>query len=100
MVIMGAKGETMVEVRLFDSARFYKTSSSAWSQEDLVMEPQVDDREWAGWDDEEWASSEDEDGSSTHTSLVLVKRHHRPLILHHSLGLSHSKPRSMNILEI
>ncbi len=62
---MGKKGETLVEVRLFDSARFYKTSSSAWSQEDVNQEPQVDDREWANWDDEEWAATdeeEDEDG--------------------------------------
>ena len=63
MVNMGKQGETLVEVRLFDSARFYRTSSSAWSQEDANQEPQVDDREWANWDDDEWAGtdvSEDE----------------------------------------
>ena len=61
MVNMGKPGETAVEVRLFDSARFYKTSSSAWSQEDAPQEPPVDDREWANWDDEEWAGSDDDE---------------------------------------
>ena len=72
MVIMGAKGETMVEVRLFDSARFYKTSSSAWSQEDQeALQPAaVDDREWADWDDEEWASSDDDDEDAAHAGAA------------------------------
>lgn len=61
MVNMGKKGETLVEVRLFDSARFYRTSSSAWSQEDVNQEPQVDDREWANWDDEDWVNTDDDE---------------------------------------